>query len=161
MAKKNPRFFFFSAPPVAGKPAPGKKPPESICKIRRLSQGSGAMKSNSRVLQFLGLFLIACGIAGYLSNPENAKTALMSGGFFGTVCIVLGFLQRVKLPLLFPFTVGFLCLLLAAFCWRSSASWLMVFGGQPEKLFAAILITGMLLATLTSLVLFWRFSRPT
>ena len=30
-----------------------------------------------------GSFLIVMGLTGYLSNPEKAKTALMSGGTFG------------------------------------------------------------------------------
>ena len=32
-----------------------------------------------------GGFLIVMGLAGYLSNPEKAKTALMSGGTFGEI----------------------------------------------------------------------------
>ena len=30
-----------------------------------------------------GIFLIVCGVAGFLSNPDGAKTALLSGGMFG------------------------------------------------------------------------------
>jgi len=32
------------------------------------------------------------GLLGYLSNPEKAKTALMSGGTFGALSIVWGVL---------------------------------------------------------------------
>ena len=38
-----------------------------------------------------GIFLIACGLAGYASNPEAAKTALISGGTFGTLSAFWGF----------------------------------------------------------------------
>jgi hypothetical protein len=38
-----------------------------------------------------GIFLIACGLAGYASNPVAAKTALMSGGAFGTLSAFWGF----------------------------------------------------------------------
>ena len=37
-----------------------------------------------------GLFLIAMGAAGYLSNPEKAATALMSGGTFGALSMLWG-----------------------------------------------------------------------
>jgi len=37
-----------------------------------------------------GLFLMIIGIFGFLSNPEKAKTALLSGGGFGFLSIVLG-----------------------------------------------------------------------
>ena len=40
-----------------------------------------------------GLFLIACGLAGFLSNPEKAKTALISGGTFGALSILWGVLM--------------------------------------------------------------------
>ena len=37
-----------------------------------------------------GLFLIAMGAAGYLSNPEKAATALKSGGTFGALSMLWG-----------------------------------------------------------------------
>jgi len=39
-----------------------------------------------------GAFLIVMGLLGYLSNPEKAKTALMSGGTFGALSLVWGVL---------------------------------------------------------------------
>ncbi len=39
-----------------------------------------------------GAFLIGCGALGYWSNPEKAKTALMSGGTFGALSILWGVL---------------------------------------------------------------------
>ena len=37
-------------------------------------------------------YLIVMGLVGYLSNPEKAKTALMSGGTFGALSILWGVL---------------------------------------------------------------------
>ena len=37
-----------------------------------------------------GVFLIVIGLLGFASNPEKAKTALMSGGLFGTLSIIWG-----------------------------------------------------------------------
>lgn len=88
-----------------------------------------------------GLFLIACGVAGYLSNPEKAKTALISGGTFGALSIIWGALMRRGLAWsrwAALVTSGFL---VAVFTWRASVSWMAVNDGAVEKRTAAILIT--------------------
>lgn len=88
-----------------------------------------------------GLFLIACGLAGYLSNPERAKTALISGGTFGALSILWGALMALGVKSsrwAAVVTSGFL---VAVFVWRASVSWLAVADGATEKRFAASLIT--------------------
>ena len=45
-----------------------------------------------------GAFLIVMGLLGYLSNPEKAKTALMSGGTFGALSLVWGRAGRARRP---------------------------------------------------------------
>lgn len=50
-----------------------------------------------------GAFLIVIGLLGYLSNPEKAKTALMSGGTFGALSILWGVLgAHVKMVVSMP-----------------------------------------------------------
>jgi uncharacterized membrane protein (UPF0136 family) len=102
-----------------------------------------------------GIFLIFCGVAGYLSNPAGAKTALISGGTFGSLSALWGVLMLksfawAKIAAWFS-TV----LLVAAFAWRSMAGWMAYAEGQP-KFFAASLITAMLIASLTCLLVLWR-----
>src|SRR2546426_1629370 len=103
-------------------------------------------------LMLYGAFLIVMGLLGYLSNPEKAKTALMSGGTFGTLSIVWGVLGargvRWSLPAALA-TTGLLALVLA---WRASVGWLAVLDGKREKLFAASLITLMLAASVLMLL---------
>ncbi len=103
-------------------------------------------------LIFYGGFLIVTGLAGYLSNPEKAKTALMSGGTFGALSILWGVLGargvRWSLPAAIT-TTGFLALV---FAWRASVGWLAVLDGQSEKLVAASLITLMLAASVPMLL---------
>lgn len=48
--------------------------------------------THSKWLYGFGAFLFLCGLAGYLSNPVAAKTALMSGSVFGALSILWGFL---------------------------------------------------------------------
>lgn len=101
----------------------------------------------TRWLFVYGAFLILAGIAGYLSNPEKAKTALMSGGTFGTLSIILGALNARGIVWSRTAAMSTLIFLAVVFTWRSIASWMAVAEGRPEKIFAACLITAMLLAT--------------
>jgi hypothetical protein len=45
-----------------------------------------------------GAFLIAIGAIGWLSNPEKAATALLSGGTFGALSMLWGGLLLVAGP---------------------------------------------------------------
>jgi uncharacterized membrane protein (UPF0136 family) len=103
-----------------------------------------------------GLFLILCGLAGYASNPAAAKSALISGGTFGALSAVWG-IWMFKGGRLFAFVAAALTTLMlcAAFTWRSIVSWQAYADGEP-KLFAAALITLMLIASVVSLVQLFR-----
>ena len=99
-----------------------------------------------------GAFLIIMGLLGYLSNPEKAQTALMSGGTFGALSIVWGVLgaRGVRWTLQAAMvTTGLLALVLV---WRASVGWLAVIDGKREKIFAASLITLMLAASVLMLL---------
>src|SRR3989454_3916068 len=59
----------------------------------KLRESLNAMNTKTAgYLILYGAFLIVMGLLGYLSNPEKAKTALMSGGTFGALSIVWGVL---------------------------------------------------------------------
>jgi uncharacterized membrane protein (UPF0136 family) len=98
-----------------------------------------------------GAFLILCGIAGYLSNPAGAKTALMSGGTFGGLSALWGVLMLKGFGWAKIAAWVSTILLVAAFSWRSVAGWTAYAAGAP-KLFASVLITTMLVASLASLL---------
>ncbi len=103
-----------------------------------------------------GLFLIVIGVLGFLSNPEKAKTALISGGGFGGLSIVWGILLLRGVRWARTAAVTTTLLLGAVFVWRALAGWLAVAGGQPEKRTAALLITVMLAGSLVMLFLLLR-----
>ncbi len=111
-------------------------------------------------LIFYGAFLIFMGLLGYLSNPEKAKTALMSGGTFGALSILWGVLERNGIGgynKAATLTTGLLSLV---FAWRSTKSWQAVSEGKSEKLFAAILITVMLVGSVLMLLCLLRARKP-
>lgn len=99
-----------------------------------------------------GIFLILCGIAGYASNPEGAKTALMSGGAFGTLSAGWGVWMQKSAGKAPRIAAGLTTLMLiGAFTWRSIVTWQKVSDGEPKQ-FAASLITLMLITSVLSLV---------
>jgi len=102
-----------------------------------------------------GVFLILCGLAGYLSNPAGAKTALMSGGTFGALSALWGLLMLKGFAWSRIAAWVSTLVLVAAFAWRSVAGWMAYAEGQP-KLFAASLITLMLAASLASIAVLAR-----
>jgi uncharacterized membrane protein (UPF0136 family) len=102
-----------------------------------------------------GIFLILCGMAGYLSNPAGAKTALISGGTFGGLSAFWGVLMLKGFAWAKAAAWVSTIVLVAAFAWRSAAGWMAYAEGQP-KLFAASLITTMLATSLASLLVLWR-----
>lgn len=103
-----------------------------------------------------GAFLILVGLIGYLSNPEKAKTALMSGGTFGLIQIALGVLSHRGWRPAGKIALGVAVFLGLVFTWRASVSWMAVAGGAQEKLLAATLISSMLLATIGVIGWLWR-----
>jgi uncharacterized membrane protein (UPF0136 family) len=75
-------------------------------------------------LIFYGAFLILCGLFGYLSNPEKAKTALMSGGTFGALAMVWGILGARGFGWSRLAALITTSLLALVFAWRrASAGW--------------------------------------
>jgi uncharacterized membrane protein (UPF0136 family) len=110
------------------------------------------MTSNiGKLMTQYGVFLIAAGIVGFLSNPEKAKTALISGGTFGTLAFVLGVMMMRGAAWSGMAAKALVALLSAVFVWRAWASWSAYAGGASSKLAAAIIITTMCMASLAML----------
>jgi uncharacterized membrane protein (UPF0136 family) len=57
-----------------------------------MQQAVESAMTNSKWLIGYGVFLFLCGMAGYLSNPAAAKTALISGTAFGGLSVFWGVL---------------------------------------------------------------------
>jgi uncharacterized membrane protein (UPF0136 family) len=113
------------------------------------------MKTLAKITIGYGLFLIACGVAGYLSNPEKAKTALISGGTFGALSILWGALMIRGMAWSRWAAFVTTAFLVAVFAWRASVSWLAVANGAADKRFAAVLITLMGAASLAWMAAFF------
>jgi len=98
-----------------------------------------------------GAFLVAVGVVGFLSNPEKAATALLSGGTFGALSMAWGLLLRRGRGWARQAALATTGLLTLVFAWRTTATWMAYLGGQPGKLVAAALITAMLAASVVTL----------
>ena len=115
----------------------------------------GLMKFYGRWFVGFGIFLIVCGVAGFLSNPAGAKTALISGGTFGGLAVLRGVLMLRGFGWALVAAWVTTLVLVAAFTWRATAGWMAYAAGEP-KLFAAVLITFMLAGALASVVVLAR-----
>lgn len=113
------------------------------------------MRFTGRWFLVFGAFLVLCGVAGFLSNPAAAKTALISGGTFGALSALWGWLMLRGVGWARLAALASSLVLVAAFSWRSWAGWMAVMEGEP-KVFAASLITMMLVASMASIVVLAR-----
>lgn len=129
--------------------------------LRYLSIQAGRLWNapDSRMILY-GSFLILCGAAGFLSNPEKAKTALLSGGTFGGLSILWGILIAKGFGWSRIAALISTALLTAAFVWRAAAGWFAVLGGRTDKIFAASLISLMLAASAAVLLSFLKPQKP-
>lgn len=109
------------------------------------------MKCSGKWVIGYGVFLFVCGLAGYLSNPEQAQTALMSGSVFGGLSLLWGVLMLLGQSWARMAALVTTGLLSVVFIWRSTVSWMAVAEGDA-KLFAASLITLMLLGSVATVV---------
>ena len=114
------------------------------------------MKFTGRWFVGFGLFLITCGIAGFLSNPGGAKTALISGGTFGALSALWGILMQQGIRWARQAALVCTGFLAVVFTWRAAVGWSAYASGEP-KLFAATLITLMLAGSVTSIGVLLKF----
>ena len=103
-----------------------------------------------KIVIIYGVFLIVAGVVGFASNPEKAKTALLSGGVFGSLSIVWGFLMAKGFGWARWGALGTTLFLTLIFGWRTWVGWMAVSAGEPKHV-AAALITSMLIASLALL----------
>jgi uncharacterized membrane protein (UPF0136 family) len=104
-------------------------------------------------LVIFGIFLILLGLIGYMTHPEKAQTALISGGGFGALWILWGILCAKGVRGSRLAALATTLLLCMACLWRSSVGWLAVVNGQTEKAFASLVITLMLAVSVSMLFL--------
>lgn len=107
--------------------------------------------SKSKWLVGFGFFLILCGVAGFLSNPAAAKTALISGSVFGGLSILWGVLLGKGIAAAKYAAIATTLLLCGAFGWRATLGWQAVAEGEPKR-FAASLISLMLVGSVATLI---------
>ena len=105
------------------------------------------MRALSGKLMAYGVFLIACGVAGYLSNPEKAKSALISGCVFGGLTLFWALLARQGTSWARPAALVTAILVAIATGWRAVIGWQGVAAGDSSKRLAAVLVTLMALAS--------------
>ena len=121
---------------------------------KRKHRSANSMNTKlGKLMVSYGSFLMAMGLVGYLSNPDKAMTALISGGLFGGLSVLWGILLARSQSWSRWAALATTGLLAAVFAWRASVSWAAFSAGQPEKWVAATIISAMGLASLFMLTL--------
>lgn len=106
----------------------------------------------SRILVSYGVFLFVAGFIGFAAAgfDARAKTAIIMGTACGGLMALIGLLARArggaKARTMGWLGVFFACFFLATFTWRASIAW----GNLPEKLYVAVLLTTMALASIVT-----------
>lgn len=112
----------------------------------------------SKILFGYGLFLIVCGFLGWAATgfSSSGKTAIMSGGVSGALVLVSAWLagRPAKKLQMIGAHLGLVLPLLFAipFTWRGIVGWQATAAGE-DKLYVAILLSSMALASLIVFVL--------
>lgn len=134
---------------------------DNKCSVNELKRTISPMNTKTAgYLIMYGGFLICMGLAGYLSNPQQAKTALISGGTFGALSILWGVLGARGVRWSRPAAILTTSFLAVVFAWRASVGWLAVLDGKSEKQFAAVLITAMLAGSALMLPCLLKVRKP-
>lgn len=111
-----------------------------------------------KILIGYGAFLMVCGVAGWAAAGFTAKatTAIASGSATGLLMIALGFLVLKLQPAgsrgVTWAAAVFALLFTGVFTWRASIAW----GNLPEKLYLAVLLSAMALASMVTVALMVR-----
>lgn len=101
------------------------------------------LQSPATLLVLYGVFLAIAGIAGYFATHATSTSALLNGGIFGTLMIVLGLTIRPGRMWTYPAAASAAVIFTLTFAWRSLLQWYAVLHGDADKLVVASLLTVM------------------
>lgn len=100
-------------------------------------------KSLGLILVAYGLFLVCCGILGYVITMEASTSSLFNGGFFGTLVMALGILHRQGRMWTQPASLSATAIFTLTFAWRASIQWYATINGDANRVGIAVLLTFM------------------
>ncbi|MCO6465528.1 MAG: TMEM14 family protein [Bradyrhizobiaceae bacterium] len=103
----------------------------------------------ARYISLYGLFLIVCGVVGYVITQDHSQSSLVNGIVGGILMVVIGLLHRQNRSYTLPAAMGACGIFTITFIWRAIVQWPLV-GGSSSHLVVALLLTMM---TLVSVVM--------
>lgn len=105
------------------------------------------LRTIGTVLIAYGTFLLAAGVIGYVATGEASTSALLNGGIFGSLMIVLGILVRHGRMWTYPAAMSATGIFTLTFAWRGVVQWRHVLVDDASRLWVAILLTIMFVAS--------------
>lgn len=97
----------------------------------------------SRLLVLYGVFLVLSGLLGYAATHATSTSALLNGGVFGSLMIVLGVLIRQGRMWTYPAALAASVIFAITFAWRGALQWQLWWQGDADRLVVATLLTVM------------------
>ncbi|MBU3742718.1 MAG: hypothetical protein FGM24_10600 [Candidatus Kapabacteria bacterium] len=94
-----------------------------------------------------GMFLVVAGIVGYAATHATSTSALLNGGIFGALMIVMGVVMRMGRMWTYPAAMSASVIFTITFAWRGALQWHTVIGGESERLPVAMLLTVMFIVS--------------
>lgn len=94
-----------------------------------------------------GIFLAIAGIVGYAATHATSTSALLNGGVFGTLMIIMGVVMRMGRMWTYPAAMSAAVIFTITFAWRGALQWYAVVGGEDERLPVAILLSVMFIVS--------------
>ena len=95
----------------------------------------------SRLLIFYGSFLVLSGLLGYAATHATSTSALLNGGIFGSLMILLGVLVKQGRMWTYPAAMAAAGIFTITFAWRAVLQWGLWLSGDQERLIVAFLLT--------------------
>ena len=100
-----------------------------------------------------GVFLVCCGLFGYLLTQETSSSSLLNGVVFGTLMVIMGILLHNGRPWTLPASLSATAIFALTFLWRGGLQWSYLFKSENGRLSIALLLTLMFLVSLGVVIL--------
>lgn len=117
------------------------------------------MKKLGLLVTCYGIFLMICGLSGYLLMQGTGTSSLLNGGIFGSLMIVIGLLLRQGRMWTLPATLSATAIFALTFLWRGVVQWHHALSDAPARLGVALLLTLMFLGSVIMVRILFRHYR--
>jgi len=111
------------------------------------------------LLIWYGMFLVACGIAGFMLTGEKSSSSILNGGVFGSLMVVIGLLLKQGRQWTMPAALSATAIFTLTFVWRGAVQWVDFAQGAQSHLSVALLLSLMFVVSAVVLAIMFKHYR--